>query len=141
VPGVVATAVGYTGGEAESPAYPAVSTGATGHVEAVLLEFDPRRVSYAELLRVFWETHDPTSGDRQGPDVGPQYRSAIFTFGPGQRAAAVAALRAEQERVADPITTRIAPAGRFWLAEAEHQQRDERTGVRSCPLPLRARPR
>jgi peptide-methionine (S)-S-oxide reductase len=139
VPGVVATAVGYTGGTEANPTYEKVSAGGTGHVEAVLVEFDPRRVSYEDLLAIFWVTHDATSGDRQGPDRGTQYRSAIFTFGPAQHAAAVASRAAEQAQLQDPITTQIAPAGPFWLAEANHQQYDEKQGRRSCPLPERAR--
>ncbi len=141
VPGVVATAVGYTGGQERDPTYEAVSAHLTGHAEAVLVEFDPRRVSYADLLKVFWETHDPTSGDRQGPDRGHQYRSAIFTFGREQQAMALASRDAEQARLADRITTEIAPAGPFWIAESYHQQWDERHGYRSCPVPHRPRAR
>jgi peptide-methionine (S)-S-oxide reductase len=137
VPGVVATAVGYTGGKSANPTYEQVSSHATGHAEAVLVEFDPAQVSYEQLLGIFWETHDPTSGDRQGPDVGPQYRSAIFTFGPEQAKTAAAARDAEQARLADRITTQIAPVGPFWLAEEHHQQWDEKHGYRSCPLPHR----
>ena len=120
VPGVVATAVGYTGGRTRDPSYEEVSAHGTGHAEAVLVEFDPAKVSYAELLQFFWRTHDPTSGDRQGPDRGSQYRSAIFTFGPEQQAAALASRDAEQQRLADRITTEIAPAGPFWIAESYH---------------------
>jgi peptide-methionine (S)-S-oxide reductase len=139
VPGVVATAVGYTGGNEKDPSYENVSAHLTGHAESVLLEFDPTKVGYAELLRVFWETHDPTSGDRQGPDRGHQYRSAIFAFGPEQQAAALASRDAEQARLADRITTEIAPAGPFWIAEPYHQQWDEKHGYRSCPAPHRPR--
>ena len=139
VPGVVATAVGYTGGRTADPHYDDVSSHRTGHAEAVLVEFDPRQVGYAELLTLFWRTHDPTSGDRQGPDRGSQYRSAIFTFGPQQQAAALASRDAEQGRLADRITTEIAPARPFWIAEPEHQQWDERHGYRSCPAPHRPR--
>lgn len=139
VDGVVATAVGYIGGSTPDPTYEAVSSHRTRHAEAVLVEFDPRRVSYAALLEVFWKSHDPTSGDRQGPDLGSQYRSAIFTFGPEQQRAAVASRDAEQVTLADRITTEIAPAGAFWIAEASHQQWDERHGYRSCPAPHRPR--
>lgn len=139
VPGVVATAVGYTGGREPNPTYELVSAHRTGHAEAVLIEFDPARVSYADLLRVFWETHDPTTGDRQGPDRGHQYRSAIFTFGPAQQSAALASRDAEQARLRDPITTEIAPIGPFWIAEDYHQQWDEKHGYRSCPAPHRPR--
>ncbi len=141
VPGVVATAVGYTGGHTANPSYEDVCTHGTGHAEAVLVEFDPGRVSYAELLAFFWRTHDPTSGDRQGPDRGSQYRSAIFTFGPEQLAAAVASRDEEQGRLANRITTEIAPAGPFWIAEDYHQQWDEKHGALSCPVPHRARSR
>ena len=139
VPGVVATAVGYTGGKTASPTYEEVSGHGTGHAEAVLLEFDPARVRYEELLRIFWQTHDPTSGDRQGPDVGRQYRSAIFTFGEAQTKAALASRDEEQARLADPVTTEVARAGPFWIAEEEHQQWDEKHGRRSCPVPHRPR--
>ncbi len=141
VPGVVATAVGYAGGRTDHPTYAQVSSGSTGHVEAVLVEFDPRQVGFERLLEVFWETHDPTSGDRQGPDRGTQYRSAIFTFGDEQRRAALLSRERQQERLAEPITTEISPAGRFWLAEDEHQQWDEKHHARSCPAPERPRPR
>ena len=141
VPGVVATAVGYTGGSERDPTYELDSAHRTGHAESVLVEFDPARVSYADLLKVFWETHDPTSGDRQGPDRGHQYRSAIFTFGPEQQAAALASRDAEQARLKDRITTEVAPIGPFWIAEDDHQQWDEKHGYRSCPAPHRPRER
>jgi peptide-methionine (S)-S-oxide reductase len=141
VPGVVATAAGYTGGHVPNPIYEQVCAHGTGHAEAVLVEFDPRRVSYEELLDRFWRTHDPTSGDGQGPDRGRQYRSAIFTFGPEQMKAALASRSEEQQHLVDPITTEIAPAGPFWLAEEHHQQLDEKRGMLSCPLPQRARRR
>jgi peptide-methionine (S)-S-oxide reductase len=141
VPGVVATAVGYTGGHTADPSYEDVCSHTTGHAEAVLVEFDPDRVAYADLLRFFWRTHDPTSGDRQGPDRGSQYRSAIFTFGPEQTKAALASRDEEQARLADRITTEIAPAGPFWIAEAYHQQWDEKHGALSCPAPHRPRER
>jgi peptide-methionine (S)-S-oxide reductase len=139
VPGVVATAVGYTGGHTQNPSYEAVCSHGTGHAEAVLVEFDPAQVTYGRLLDFFWQTHDPTSGDRQGPDRGTQYRSAIFTFGPEQQEAALASRAAEQQRLRDPITTQIAPAGPFWVAEPDHQQWDERHGALSCPTPHRPR--
>jgi peptide-methionine (S)-S-oxide reductase len=139
VPGVVATAVGYTGGHAQNPSYEDVCSDATGHAEAVLVEFDPSQVSYDALLKFFWQTHDPTSGDRQGPDRGSQYRSAIFTFGPDQQAAARASRDEEQKRLQDRITTEIAPAGPFWVAEDYHQQWDEKHGALSCPRPHRPR--
>jgi peptide-methionine (S)-S-oxide reductase len=141
VPGVVATAVGYAGGRTAHPTYDAVSTGRTGHAEAVLVEFDPAQVRYEQLLELFWTTHDPTSGDRQGPDLGSQYRSAIFTFGPEQQRAALAARDAQQRQLVERITTEIAPAEPFWLAEDYHQQWDEKRGARSCPAPARPRRR
>ena len=126
LPGVVSTAVGYAGGHTPHPTYEEVCSGRTGHTEAVQVVFDPATVSYDELLRVFWEAHDPTQGYRQGNDVGTQYRSAIYTTSPGQRDAAEASRAAYQE-VLDrhgfgAITTEIAPAGPFYLAEDYHQQ-------------------
>ena len=140
VPGVVATAVGYSGGKTANPSYEDVGGHGTGHAESVLIEFDPAKVSYARLLEIFWSSHDSTSGDRQGPDVGSQYRSAIFTFGPEQQAQALASRDAEQKKLVDRITTEIAPAGPFWKAEDYHQQWDEKHGQESCPVP-RHRPR
>ena len=139
VPGVIATAVGYAGGQAVNPSYEEVSRGSTGHAEAVLVEFDPAKVPYTQLLHFFWETHDPTSGNAQGPDRGTQYRSAIFTFGAEQQKEAAASREEAQKGLRDPITTEIAPAGPFWIAETYHQQWDERHGSLSCPLPHRAR--
>ena len=141
IEGVVQTAVGYTGGHTREPSYEDVCTDRTGHAEAVLVEFDPARVSYAELLSFFWQSHDPTSGNAQGPDHGTQYRSAIFTFGPGQLATARASRDEQQRRLGDPITTEIAAAGSFWVAEDYHQQWDEKHGTRSCPAPHRPRAR
>jgi peptide-methionine (S)-S-oxide reductase len=135
VPGVVATAVGYTGGHTENPTYEDVCTHTTGHTEAVLVEFDPAVVSYGQLLDFFWKTHDPTSGNRQGPDVGSNYRSAIYTFGAEQQAQALASRDAYQKQLRDRITTEIAPAGKFWKAEEYHQQWDEKHGYLSCPVP------
>jgi peptide-methionine (S)-S-oxide reductase len=135
VPGVVATAVGYTGGHTDDPSYEDVCTHRTGHAEAVLVEFDPAKVSYRQLLDFFWTSHDPTSGDRQGPDVGDNYRSAVFTFGPEQQAQALASRDAYQQKLMDKITTQIAPAGKFWVAEGYHQQWDEKHGYLSCPVP------
>jgi peptide-methionine (S)-S-oxide reductase len=136
VSGVVATAVGYSGGTTQNPSYEDVCTHTTGHAETVLVEFDPQRVTYAQLLRVFWDSHDPTTPNQQGPDIGDQYRSAIFTFSPSQEAAAKAAIKAEQPNYKHPITTEIAPMSRFWKAEGYHQQYDEKTGRHSCPIRL-----
>jgi peptide-methionine (S)-S-oxide reductase len=135
VKGVVATAVGYTGGHTTNPSYDDVCSHTTGHAETVLVEYDPKAVTYAELLQAFWESHEPTTLNRQGPDVGDQYRSAIFTFSPAQDTAARASLAEEQKRHDKGITTEIKPIGPFWKAEGYHQQFDERTGRHSCPLP------
>lgn len=135
VPGVVATAVGYTGGTVPEPTYEEVSSHGSGHAESVLVEFDPTKVTYRTLLETFWSSHDPTTRDRQGPDSGSQYRSAIFTFNQEQLDAALASRDAEQARLVQPITTEIRMAGPFWIAEAYHQQWDERHGRESCPLP------
>jgi peptide-methionine (S)-S-oxide reductase len=125
-PGVVVTAVGYAGGLTPNPTYEEVCSGRTGHAEVVLVVFDPTQVSYEELLKVFWEAHDPTQGMRQGNDVGTQYRSAIYTFGEMQRKAAEASRDAFQSVLHDAgygeITTEIADAPAFFYAEPYHQQ-------------------
>ncbi len=124
--GVHSTAVGYAGGPTENPTYREVCTGMTGHTEVVRVVFDPKVVSYEELLRVFWENHDPTQGMRQGNDVGTQYRSAIYAYDDGQKAAAIASGDAYQARLRqegyDAITTEIADAPPFYYAEDYHQQ-------------------
>lgn len=135
VPGVVATAVVYTGGHVDNPSYEQVSGHGTGHAETVLVEFDPAQTSYEALLDFFWKSHDPTSGDRQGPDSGSQYRSAIFTFTPDQQKDALASRDRAQRGLVDPITTQITPAGKVWKAEDYHQQWDEKHGSLSCPIP------
>jgi peptide-methionine (S)-S-oxide reductase len=137
VAGVVATAVGYSGGHTSNPTYPEVCAHDTGHAETVLVEFDPKKVTYSQLLRVFWDSHDPTTPNRQGPDIGDQYRSAIFTFGAEEDAAARASMAAEQAQYKSKITTEIEAARPFWKAEDYHQQYDEKTGRHSCPLPAR----
>jgi len=125
-PGVFTTAVGYAGGHTPNPTYEEVCSGLTGHTEVVLVVFDPARVSYAELLRVFFEGHDPTQGMRQGHDVGTQYRSAIYVHSPAQRGAAEAAREAYQKRLHEAgyadVTTEIREAPPFYYAEAYHQQ-------------------
>jgi peptide-methionine (S)-S-oxide reductase len=125
-PGVVTTAVGYEGGYTPNPTYEEVCSGRTGHAESVRVVFDPAKVSYEDLLRVFWESHDPTQGMRQGNDVGSQYRSAIFYRSPGQREAAERSRDAYQKKLTDAgygeITTQIVPAGEFYFAEDYHQQ-------------------
>jgi peptide-methionine (S)-S-oxide reductase len=125
-PGVFTTAVGYAGGFTPNPSYEEVCSGQTGHTEVVLVVFDPAQVTYAELLRVFWEAHDPTQGMQQGNDVGTQYRSAIYTFSDEQLASAEASRAAYESALAHAghgsITTEIAPAGPFYYAEHYHQQ-------------------
>jgi peptide-methionine (S)-S-oxide reductase len=135
VPGVTATAVGYTGGKTQSPTYETVCSHTTGHAETVLVEFDPTKVTYQDLLRVFYLNHDPTTKNRQGPDVGDQYRSAIFTLNDTQAALALSASKAESSRLGKEVTTEITKLGQFWKAEEYHQQYDEKTGTHSCPLP------
>jgi peptide-methionine (S)-S-oxide reductase len=139
VPGVTATTVGYTGGHTEHPTYRQVCGDGTGHAEAVEVEYDPARVSYRDLLRVFWDNHDPTTLNRQGPDVGSQYRSAIFYLDEEQKAEAEAS-RAEEEssgRHRGPVVTEITAAGPFWRAEEYHQQYLEKNGQAACHLPTR----
>ncbi len=126
IPGVYATAVGYAGGQTRNPSYEEVCSGFTNHTEAVLVVFDPKQASYETLLKRFWESHDPTQGMRQGNDTGSQYRSAIYTYGEAQRAAALAAKEAFQKALKEKgygtITTEIAPAREFYYAEEYHQQ-------------------
>jgi peptide-methionine (S)-S-oxide reductase len=134
VKGVTATAVGFTGGHTTDPDYPKVCTHTTGHAETVLVEFDPTRVPYEQLLRVFFKIHDPTDVDRQGPDVGEQYRSEIFTFTPEQAGAARAAKQAEEKAAGEHFATKIEPIGAFYRAEDYHQQYAEKTGSHGCPI-------
>jgi peptide-methionine (S)-S-oxide reductase len=136
-PGVYTTAVGYAGGLTPNPTYEEVCSGRTGHTEAVLVVFDPAKTSYMEILRLFWEDHDPTQGMRQGNDVGSQYRSAIYYFNDEQRAAAEASRDAYAERLRaagyGAITTEIAPAGPFYYAEEYHQQYLDKNPWGYCP--------
>ncbi|HEY8041490.1 MAG TPA: peptide-methionine (S)-S-oxide reductase MsrA [Polyangiaceae bacterium] len=134
VPGVVATAVGYAGGQTTDPDYEQVCTHRTGHAETVLVEYDPTRIPYEQLLRVFWKIHDPTQADGQGPDLGSNYRSVVFTFDAEEAAAARASMQAEQKTLDRPITTSIVPMPAFWKAEEYHQQYTERTGHHGCPI-------
>ena len=126
--GVISTSVGYTGGSTQDPSYEEVCSGRTGHAEAVLVEYDPAKVSYAQLLELFWQIHDPTTPNRQGPDIGTQYRSAIYAHDAEQEAAAKASREAAAGRFARPIVTEIAPAGPFHKAEDYHQQYFEKRG-------------
>lgn len=122
VEGVIEATSGYSGGHAESPTYGDVCSGATGHAEVVEVEYDPSKVSYEELLEVFWQNHDPTQLNRQGPDVGTQYRSVIFFLTPEQETAAYASKEKAQERFKKPIVTQIVPASEFYRAEEYHQR-------------------
>ena len=137
IPGVTATRVGYTGGHAENPTYYDVCSDTTGHAEAVEVEFDPGQVSYEQLLDVFWRSHDPTPGNRQGPDVGSQYRSAMFFHSPEQEEAAVASKARVQAQLPERVTTEVVPAGEFFEAEDYHQQYFEKSGRSVCTPQLK----
>src|SRR6478609_1147032 len=151
-PGVYTTAVGYAGGYTPNPTYEETCSGRTGHTEAVLVVFDPAQITYEEILKRFWEGHDPTTANRQGNDVGTQYRSAVYTTSPEQAATVAASKAAFQERLAErgygPISTEIAELGEFYYAEDYHQQYLSKvpngycwlggTGV-SCPIGLETR--
>ncbi len=134
VPGVISTKAGYTGGHMDKPTYKDVCAGTTGHAEAVQIEFDPEAISYGDLLDVFWSLHDPTTLDRQGPDVGHQYRSAIFFHGPAQEKVA----KESRDRLGRsgafkrPIVTEIRPAAEFFEAEEYHQKYLEKRGLSHC---------
>lgn len=134
VKGVTSTAVGYMGGAKDNPTYKEVCTDTTGHAEVVEVTYDPAQVSYADLLKVFWENHDPTQLNRQGPDFGTQYRSAIFFHSPEQQAAARASIEAleKEKRFRRPIVTQVEPAAIFWRAEEYHQQYLEKRGLSNC---------
>jgi peptide-methionine (S)-S-oxide reductase len=132
--GVTATQVGYLGGTIERPSYEQVCTDRTGHAEVVEVEFDPERISYDELLDVFWELHDPTQLNRQGPDRGSQYRSAIFFHSAEQEEAAVASRERWQSRFRKPIVTEITAATQFWPAEDYHQRYLEKRGLATCTI-------
>jgi peptide-methionine (S)-S-oxide reductase len=136
IPGVISTTVGYTGGTMKSPTYQDVCSGRTGHAEALEVEFDPARVSYLELLAMFWKSHDPTTLNRQGPDVGSQYRSAIFYHDAEQEKEAreSKALLEKEKIFKRPIVTEITPATEFYRAEDYHQRYFERRGIRSCHI-------
>jgi peptide-methionine (S)-S-oxide reductase len=134
--GVTSTRVGYTGGNYANPTYHDVCTDRTGHAEAVEVDYDPAKLSYEELLNVFWENHDPTQLNRQGPDSGSQYRSAIFFHSPEQEAAAKASkdALARSGRFSKPVVTQIVPATTFYEAEDYHQQYLEKRGLASCHI-------
>lgn len=134
IKGVKSTSVGFMGGTLENPTYKDVCTDRTGHAEVVQVEYDPDQVSYEDLLRTFWEIHDPTTMNRQGPDVGSQYRSAIFYHTPEQQAAAVAAKEKLESSgtYKRPIVTEIVPASEYYPAEDYHQQYLEKRGLSTC---------
>lgn len=136
VPGVTSTEVGYAGGTLENPSYQDVCTGLTGHAEVVEVEYDPALTSYEQLLEVFWDNHDPTTLNRQGPDTGTQYRSAIFFHTPEQEAAARASKEARDQsgKHRNPIVTVIEPASTFYRAEEYHQRYLEKRGLAHCHL-------
>ena len=127
--GVEDAVSGYTGGSLDNPTYQDVCTDQTGHAEAVEVTYDPEQVSYGELLEAFWKLHDPTTVNRQGPDVGHQYRSAVFAHSPEQQAAAEASKDKAQERFANAIVTEVEPAEKFWPAEDYHQRYFEKRGI------------
>ncbi len=136
MPGVKATAVGYIGGKTDDPTYRQVCAHTTGHAEAVQVEYDPAQVSYDQLLQIFWENHDPTQVNRQGPDVGDQYRTAIFYTTDAQKQLAEASKTnlSEAKKFRRPIATEITPASTFWMAEDYHQQYLEKRGLASCHI-------
>jgi peptide-methionine (S)-S-oxide reductase len=137
VEGVVDTMVGYTGGRKEHPTYEEVCSGTTGHAEAVQVTYDPALVTYEGLLSVFWSIHDPTQVNRQGPDIGTNYRSAIFYHTPAQKAAADESkerLKRSGKYGNRPIATEIVPASTFWRAEEYHQRYFEKHGFRGCRI-------
>lgn len=134
IKGVTGTAVGYMGGTMDRPTYQDVCTDETGHAEVVEVTFDPNVVSYRALVDKFFALHDPTTMNRQGPDVGTQYRSAIFVHSPEQERVAWEALREAQTHISRPIVTEITPAKAFWRAEEYHQRYLEKRGLRSCHI-------
>ena len=136
VPGVTDTQVGYTGGRTINPSYKEVCTAATGQAEAIAITFDPSKVSYKELVELFFKMHDPTQVNRQGPDVGTQYRSAIFYYSPEQKAVAEAARDAlnGSGKYKKPLATQILPAGPFYRAEEYHQRYFEKNGGPACHI-------
>jgi peptide-methionine (S)-S-oxide reductase len=130
--GVKETQVGYMGGKLKNPSYKDVCTDSTGHAEVLEVTFDPEVIGYRDILEVFWDNHNPTTLNRQGPDVGTQYRSAIFYHSPEQQAEAKASRDAAQSRFPRPIVTEIVPAIEFWRAEEYHQQYLEKRGLSQC---------
>jgi peptide-methionine (S)-S-oxide reductase len=135
-PGVTSAVSGYAGGKTENPSYEDVCSGRTGHAEAVEVEFDPQKVRYEDLLQIFWTSHDPTTPNRQGPDVGTQYRSAIFFHDAAQQAAALASKEqlGKSGRLKRPIVTEIVAAGPFYRAEGYHQKYFAKHGLHGCGI-------
>ncbi|MFQ6023121.1 MAG: peptide-methionine (S)-S-oxide reductase MsrA [Acidiferrobacterales bacterium] len=140
IDGVAATTVGYSGGTTNNPTYKDVCTDKTGHAEVIQVEYDPTQVSYEALLDVFWNNHDPTQLNRQGPDVGTQYRSAIFFHNEKQKAAAIASKEKLENsgKYRRPIVTEIKPAAEFYAAEDYHQQYLEKRGLTTCTVALKS---
>lgn len=136
IPGVISTLVGYCGGKTDNPTYKDVCTDTTGHAEVVEITFDPAQLSYEQLLEAFWKLHDPTTPNRQGPDVGSQYRSVIFFHSPAQEAAARAAKQRldKSGKFRNPVVTQIVPAAPFYKAEEYHQRYLEKRGLASCHI-------
>jgi peptide-methionine (S)-S-oxide reductase len=133
-PGVKSAIVGYTGGHKDSPTYQEVCNGTTGHAEAVEVEFDPEKITYEQLVDRFWELHDPTQVNRQGPDFGTQYRTAIFTHSPEQAEIATASKEKAQSRFSQPIATELTEASAFWPGEEYHQRYLEKRGLATCAV-------
>jgi peptide-methionine (S)-S-oxide reductase len=134
LPGVKSTAVGFMGGKMDNPSYREVCSGKTGHAEVCQIEFDPKKISYQVLLDVFFRNHDPTQVDRQGPDIGKQYRSVIFYLDPGQKSIAEAEIMKRMGQYKKPITTAVEKAQAFWKAEEYHQKYLMARGLESCSL-------
>lgn len=132
LPGVVTTAVGYMGGKTDCPTYQDVCAGTTNHAEVVEITFDPSKITYEKILDCFWASHDPTQKNRQGPDVGTQYRSVIFFHNEKQKL--IAGCSKAELKLARPVATEIIPVTQFWLAEDYHQQYLEKRGLGSCHL-------
>ncbi len=136
IPGVINTVVGYTGGHTKNPSYEEVCTHTTGHAEATEVEFDPRKVSFETLVKQFFRMHDPTQLNRQGPDIGDSYRSAIFYFDEGQKQAAEAIKKSVQSNFKKPIVTETSKATEFYAAEDYHQKYVQKTGRGACHIPF-----
>ena len=137
IPGVLSVTSGYAGGHLDNPTYKDVCSGKTGHAESVEIVYDPNKVSYDKLLDAFWDMHDPTTKNRQGPDVGSQYRSVIFYYSDAQRQSAEKSKELQQSHYSKPIVTEIMQASKFWPAEEYHQRYLEKHGRSVCPIPVR----